>query len=77
MLIYELASRAWNIRELKELLEDTLPASGQFHNLEISHTFPGVGEKILVINAKRVIQKIHKEQLTLLAIEDITEHKAN
>jgi two-component system CheB/CheR fusion protein len=75
MLIYELSNRGWNIRELRELLEDVLPASGQFHNLEIRHTFPGAGEKILVINAKRVIQKIHRQQLTLLAIEDITELK--
>jgi predicted flavoprotein YhiN len=32
-----------------------------------------VGKKILMVNACKVVQKIHQQQIILLAIEDITE----
>ena len=37
--------------------------------------FPEIGEKVLLLNARRVIQRVHGQQLVLLAIEDITEHR--
>jgi len=75
MLIYELSNRQWNIPKLKELLEHLVSGNGQFHNLEIQHSFPDIGEKILVVNAKRMLQKTHQQELILLAIEDVTEYK--
>jgi hypothetical protein len=39
--------------------------------------FPAIGKKIMMLNAHRVIQKAHREQLILLAIEDITERTLN
>jgi two-component system CheB/CheR fusion protein len=44
-----------------------------FDNFEVTHTFPGIGEKVMLLNAHRILQKNHREQLTLLAIDDITE----
>jgi len=70
MLIYDLSNRSWNIPKLKELLADIIPSNGLFHNMEIRHEFPGIGEKILLVNARKIIQKIHQRELILLAIED-------
>ena len=77
LLIYELSNGEWKIPKLKELLEDFIPANGQYHGMEIQHTFPSIGSKVMIFNAKKVVQKIHRQELILLAIEDITEHRKN
>ena len=73
MLLYDIGDKQWNIPRLRELLEEVLPKNTHFHGFQIVHTFPGVGEKIMVLNARRVLQKRNHEELILLAIEDITE----
>jgi two-component system, chemotaxis family, CheB/CheR fusion protein len=75
MLIYELGNHQWDIPQLRTLLEDTIPVNHQVNGYEITHEFEGLGKKILVMNARRVVQRIHRQQLVLLAIEDITEHR--
>jgi two-component system CheB/CheR fusion protein len=40
----------------------------------VTHTFLQIGEKVMV-NARRLIRKLHSEHLVLLAIADITVHK--
>jgi two-component system CheB/CheR fusion protein len=74
-LIYELGNRQWDIPKLRELLETIIPQNTQFHGYEVMHNFPGIGEKTMLLNARKIIQKIHRQQLILLAIEDITEHR--
>ena len=75
MLLYDLGNKQWNIPRLRELLEDVLPRNTHFHNFEITHTFPSIGEKTMLLNARRIIQKMNHEELILLAISDITEKK--
>lgn len=73
MLLYDLGNKQWNIPALRELLEDIIPKNSEFYNYEVKHTFLHLGEKIMSLNARRVIQKIHREHLILLVISDITE----
>jgi two-component system CheB/CheR fusion protein len=73
VLLYDLGNKQWNIPALRELLEDIIPKNSQFYNYEVKHTFLNLGEKIMALNASRVIQKTHREQLILLIIADITE----
>jgi two-component system CheB/CheR fusion protein len=74
-LIYELGNRQWDILELRRLLEEIIPANANFNNFMVEHEFPNIGHKSMVLNAKRIVQKVHRKQLILLAIEDITEHR--
>lgn len=73
VLLYDLGNKQWNIPALRLLLEDIIPKNAQFYNYEVKHTFMNIGEKIMTLNASRVIQKTHREQLILLVISDITE----
>jgi len=73
--IYEVNKGAWNIPQVKTLLEDLIPKNVQYYGFALHHTFPQIGEKDLLLNAHRIVQKIHKQELILLAIEDITEHE--
>ena len=73
--IYDLGSRQWNIPKLRELLEDILPKTTSFDNFEVEHVFPDVGKRTMLLNARKIYQKVNRTKLILLAIEDITERK--
>jgi len=74
-LIYELDNKQWDTPQLRELLEVIVPRNNYAEGFEITRTFTGIGEKVMLMNARKVVQKIHHQQLILLAIEDITEHR--
>jgi len=77
-LVYELGNGQWNIPALRKLLEDILPQNTFFKGFEVTHVFPFIGKKVMILNARQ----IHfKEDTTtelfppiiLLAMEDITD----
>ena len=72
-LIYDLGNRQWDIPSLRMLLEEILPKDNKFDNYEVEHVFSSIGHKIMLLNARRIIQKEIGSQMILLAIEDITE----
>jgi two-component system, chemotaxis family, CheB/CheR fusion protein len=74
-LLYDIGNKQWNIPLLKELLEDIIPRNSQIVDYEITHTFPKIGEKTMLLNAHRLVRKLHSEQLILLAFEDITQFR--
>jgi two-component system, chemotaxis family, CheB/CheR fusion protein len=74
-LIYEIGGGQWNIPRLKELLEDVIPRNSEVQDFEMAHHFVNVGERVLLLNAKRLVRKLHSEHLILLAFEDITEFR--
>jgi two-component system, chemotaxis family, CheB/CheR fusion protein len=75
VLIYDLGNKQWNIPELRMLLEKILPEKSVFTDFEVSHTFSTIGERIMLLNAREVINKHSSEKLILLSIEDITARK--
>lgn len=73
--IYDLNSGEWNIPTLKTLLENILPRNTHFNDFEVNHNFSRLGQKTMLLNARRIALKENKTQLILLAIEDITQRK--
>ncbi|MDQ3142729.1 MAG: PAS domain-containing protein [Bacteroidota bacterium] len=71
--LYDLGNKQWNIPRLRDLLEDIIPKNSFLKDFEFTHSFPGLGEKTLLLNANRIIQETHQEHLILLAITDITQ----
>ena len=69
--VYELGNNQWDIPDLRTLLEEILPSDMVFNDFEVRHEFEEIGERIMLLNARRIDQL----QLILLAIEDITEKK--
>jgi two-component system, chemotaxis family, CheB/CheR fusion protein len=72
-LIYDLDDNQWDIPELRTLLEKVIPEKSVIHDFEMAHTFPDIGEVIMLLNAREVISESTSEKLILLSIEDITE----
>jgi PAS domain S-box-containing protein len=73
--IYDLGNGQWNIPKLREMLEETLLKNKIFDGYEIEHEFPSIGHKIMLLNARRLIEEKTGFQSILLVIEDISKHK--
>ena len=73
VLIYDLGNKQWDNHDLRTLLEKNLPEKSIFYDFELTHSFPVIGERIMLLNASEVINKSNSEKLILLSIEDITE----
>jgi two-component system CheB/CheR fusion protein len=71
-LIFELGNRQWNIPRLRQLLEEIVPRNSRVDDFAMSHDFPGLGPRDMLLNASRVeMQK--GNPFILLAIEDVTD----
>jgi two-component system, chemotaxis family, CheB/CheR fusion protein len=75
LIIFELGDRAWDIQPLRKFLYEVITNHSSYYGFEVEHHFPHIGEKTLLLNARRVTQTAHRKQLILLAIEDITVHR--
>ncbi len=73
-LIYELGNGQWNISALRTLLEDIIPRRSFFSDFELEHTFPAIGRRIMLLNARKLKAGNHGE-LLVLAMEDVTERR--
>lgn len=73
--IYELGNGQWNIQALRELLQNIIPQQNTIENFEVSHLFPNIGERVMVLNARRIEQNGNHEEMILLAIEDFTDRQ--
>jgi PAS domain S-box-containing protein len=73
--IFDLGNKQWDIPELHRLLEAVLPGELEIKDFEVSLSFPGIGERTMLLNA-RIVHLTPPSHLLLLAIEDITERSA-
>ena len=72
--LYELGDGQWNSPKLRELLENVLPNDGRVEDFAVRHKFPSLGERVMVLNARR-IEPQAGQPLILLYIEDVTDKK--
>jgi diguanylate cyclase (GGDEF)-like protein/PAS domain S-box-containing protein len=73
--IYDLGNRQWDIPRLQVLVEEILPHDTVINDYEVEHDFPGIGRKIILLNARQIFRKKIGSHIILLAMEDITERK--
>ena len=72
-LLYELGRRQWDLPGLRRLLEEILAKNTHFEDFRVEHDFPVVGQKTLLLNARRIVSDNEGRSLILLAMEDITD----
>jgi PAS domain S-box-containing protein len=73
-LIYELGNGQWDIPDLRTLLEDIVPTSSVFDDFELEHSFPVIGRRVMLLNARK-LEAGHHGELLVLAMEDVTARK--
>lgn len=74
-ILYDLGNGQWNIPALRQLLEELLPKNTQIEGFLMEHEFPTIGQRKMLLNARRIAQNDSHKELILLAIEDITNCK--
>jgi two-component sensor histidine kinase len=75
-LLYELGDGQWNILELRRLLEEILSHDSAVEAYEIERAFPTIGQRTMLLNARRIFREGDGQAAILLAIEDISERRA-
>jgi len=73
--LYELAEGKWNIPELCGRLGQVIPGDGSFDDFEVTAEFPPIGQRVLMLNARKLYREGNNTHRILLAIEDVTERK--
>jgi len=71
--LFALGDGQWNIQPLRALLSDRLAGEGELFDVDVDHVFPGIGRRIMLLNARLITHGPTSPRLTLLAIEDVTE----
>ena len=74
-LLYHLCNGAWNIPDLRRLLEEILPERSSFEDFAVDQMFPHIGRKILALNGRRLKQELAQPGRILLAMEEVRGRK--
>lgn len=74
--LFELGNRQWDVLRLRQLLDDVVRHNKTFEAFKIEHDFPVVGRKVMLMNARKIIQAPPKQDIILITIDDITEFSA-
>ncbi len=71
--LFSLGNSQWDIPALRRLLEEILPQQTQFQDFEVDHEFPGIGRRVMLLNARCMYSPDTRLRMILLAFEDVTE----
>ncbi|MDP1631293.1 MAG: histidine kinase dimerization/phosphoacceptor domain -containing protein [Caulobacter sp.] len=75
-LLYDLGDGQWDIPALRELLETIIPQRTAMDGFEVDHDFPGLGRRVMLLNARKVLYETSTDTTILLAFTDITARRA-
>ena len=73
--LFTLGNGQWDIAPLRALLHERLVAERELYDVDVDHVFPGIGRKIMQLNARFVSHGANVSGQILLAIEDVTERR--
>jgi two-component sensor histidine kinase len=75
-LLYEIDGGQWDIPELRELLGTISNGQATVEGYEVDRKFPAIGQRIMLLNARKVFYEKGAHSTVLLAFEDITDRRA-
>jgi two-component sensor histidine kinase len=75
-MLFALGDGQWDIPALRLLLETIIPERTAMDDFQVDHDFPGVGRRIMLLNARKVVYETSADMTILLAFTDITERRA-
>ena len=71
-LIYEIGGGGWDRPELRRQLEQVLAEKTAVDGFRLEADFPKAGHRVLLLNARRLVQRAGMPAMILLALQDIT-----
>lgn len=73
--LYELGNGQWDIPELRRLLEDVIPKSSSIVDYEVTHDFPNLGRRTMLLTAHRLHHPDNISRTLLLSMVDATDRR--
>src|ERR1700737_756144 len=74
-LLYDLGDGQWDIPKLRLLLGKILPEQGAMEDYEVEHDFPRIGQRTMLLNARKVFYEKGSHSTILLGMEDVTQKR--
>jgi len=74
--VFELGNRQWDIPALHTLLESVIPNRASVEKFEVAHDFPTIGQRTMLVNARKINRPGKHDGSILLAIEDVSDARA-
>jgi signal transduction histidine kinase/ActR/RegA family two-component response regulator len=71
-LVYQLGNGQWDIPALRKLLDEVLSRNQSVHDFEVEHSFPTLGRKTMLLNARPFPPDSKHPELILLAVYDVS-----
>jgi PAS domain S-box-containing protein len=71
--LFALGNGQWDIPALRDRLGTIIPDDAVIEAFEVEHTFPSLGHKVMLLNARKVYRPGNGTESLLLAIDDVTE----
>jgi chemotaxis protein methyltransferase CheR len=75
-LLYGLGDGQWDIPALRVLMETIIPEKAAMDGFEVDHDFPGLGRRVMLLNARKVLYETSADTTILLAFTDVTARRA-
>jgi len=75
-LVYDLGNGQWDIPALRKLLDEVLSRNQSIHDFEVEHSFPTLGRKTMLLNARPFPPDSKHPELILLAVYDVSAVRA-
>jgi signal transduction histidine kinase/ActR/RegA family two-component response regulator len=75
-LVYDLGNGQWDIPALRKLLDEVLSRNQSVHDFEVEHSFPTLGQKTMLLNARPFPPDSNHPELILLAVYDVSAVRA-
>ncbi|MFN3891163.1 MAG: sensor histidine kinase [Beijerinckiaceae bacterium] len=72
---FALGNGQWDIPELRRLLLDVIPKSAAVVGYEVTHDFPNLGLRTMLVTARRLVHPDDVSTTMLVAFDDITEKR--
>ena len=69
--IYNIGNGEWNIPTLQKLLEEILPKNNEINDFKFEYNFHKIGNKKMILNARRIYRGDIGTELILLAMENV------
>ena len=73
--VFDLSQGEWNSSDLRVLLETLIEDARPFSNAHLEHGLPGLLQRQLLMNGRKLMREGGRQSLILLAIEDVTDQR--
>ncbi|WP_345799293.1 histidine kinase [Mycoplana sp. MJR14] len=72
---FSLGNGQWDIPELRQLLSSIIPRTAAVIGFEVHHTFPNIGERTFLVDARRLVHPDNNSRHILVIFDDVTERQ--